>query len=77
MLLVSRIGSVESEMNVLLNLTHLSLVEDGNEYGYFIVVYLNYWITNTPKFELDSDVPIKKTSDWLKMHRRIKLNFYR
>lgn len=27
MLLVSRIGSVESEMNVLLNLTHLSLVE--------------------------------------------------
>ena len=27
MLLVSRIGSVESEMNVLSNLTHLSLVE--------------------------------------------------
>ncbi len=27
MLLVSRSGSLESEMNVLLNLTHLSLVE--------------------------------------------------
>ena len=64
-------------MNVLQNLTHLSLVEAEMNIGYFSAVFLNYWITNTPKFELDSDVPIKNTSDWLKMHRRIKLNFYR
>ena len=74
MLLVSRIGYVESEMNVLSNLTHLSLVEaEMNMVISFTVS--NYWITNTSKFGLDSYVPIKKTSDWLKMHRRIKLNF--
>jgi hypothetical protein len=65
MLLVSRIGSVESEMNVLLNLTHLSLEAEMNMVISF-AVYLNYWITNTSKFGLDSDVPIKKTSYWLK-----------
>jgi hypothetical protein len=76
MLLVSRIGSVESEMNVLSNLTHLSLVEAEMNMVISFTVYSNYWITNTSKFGLDSNVPIKKTTDWLKMHRRIKLNFY-
>lgn len=65
MLLVSRSGSLESEMNVLLNLTHLSLETEMNMVISF-AVYLNYWITNTSKFGLDSDVPIKKTSYWLK-----------
>lgn len=53
----------------------MSLVEKEMNMGYFIVVYLNYWITNTPKFGLDSDVPIKKTSDWLKNASKIQTEF--
>ena len=63
MLLVSSIGSVESEMNVLSNLTHLSLVEAEMNMVISFTVYSKYGITNTSKFGLDSYVPIKKTSD--------------
>jgi hypothetical protein len=42
MLLVSRIGSVESEMNVLSNLTHLSLVEAEMNMVISFTVYSNY-----------------------------------